>query len=88
MKTWKITLMSCSGDVRCCAADERAGLAAEAVERVETEAESVDVASQVLVEPAVEQRVDARRRHRETLQRQVGQLEVPAADDVVVQLGD
>lgn len=44
--------------------------------------------AQVLVQPAVEKRVDTRRCHRESLQREIGELEMPAADQAVVQFGD
>lgn len=58
------------------------------MERVETETERGDVSTKVLVQPAVEQRVDARRRHREPFQGEVCELEVTAADYVMVQLGN
>ena len=58
------------------------------MERVETKTEGAQIAAHVLIEPAVEQRVDAGRHHRETLQREVGNFEVSAADDVAVQFGD
>jgi len=62
--------------------------AAEAVKRVETNSEGAEIVTQVLVQPAVEQRVDAGRRHREALEREIGEFEVPAADQPTIQFGD